>query len=535
MTNKEIYNLHFEAWDYQKISDIVNSIDFESLKTINGLNNKSDTERKSGLSRLLIAALTKIDKLIENDEIYIGRGKERKSEKISMFLKPDEPQHGNDSKINGVIGSVKIVLRESELENIGCVFYGKPDVCVNLRIRSRCDDISFQNTTGKRTKSYFAATLLTYGEVDKINNEVFCNDDNLYDFLLIDVFAKKMSAACFKGRYKTYRRFENNDDRIKGSIDVSRHIRQNAGLNNGKIAYHFKENTINNYLNILIAKTYLYVKKKYPEIVRRKIEENVWIKGFLDGLLSEADPLSFSKRTIIMKNLKPVTHPYFKEYDDVRKICLRLLRDEGVSIFAGEKEESGGFLYYLPDLWEEYLKRVFLHSIQSNELYDYSITEQSRLKIIESSIVPNEYLVLAKPDFVVEKSNKPKLILDAKMKLLWDKFDEYGKMPEDDKKTIRADIDECIRNMVVFATEGTGVIYPRKRTKMAFSEPEEIVKEYAEGFKERSISEKCKQFFVALPFMVPVSSEYKNYSEWKHDFEISRKFFCEQFIKLIQS
>ena len=36
-----------------------------------------------------------------------------------------------------------------------------------------------------------------------------------------------------KGLYKTYQRFEKNDDKLKGTIDISRHIRLNLGLPSG--------------------------------------------------------------------------------------------------------------------------------------------------------------------------------------------------------------------------------------------------------------------------------------------------------------
>ena len=36
-----------------------------------------------------------------------------------------------------------------------------------------------------------------------------------------------------------------------------------------------------------------------------------------------------------MKNLSSISHPVYIEYEALRKICLRILRNEGVSIFDG--------------------------------------------------------------------------------------------------------------------------------------------------------------------------------------------------------
>src|SRR5690606_2704679 len=122
---------------------------------------------------------------------------------------------------------------------------------INSQIKSRLDD---------EKHSYFVATLLTYGVVDTNLEQVYDKEDSLYDFLLIDILANRLMEAIPKGYYKRYHRFDNNDDRLKGSIDIARNIRLNLGQVNGRIAYSYRENTINNTFNAFILKTYHYIK-----------------------------------------------------------------------------------------------------------------------------------------------------------------------------------------------------------------------------------------------------------------------------------
>ncbi|MBR1382543.1 MAG: hypothetical protein IJ555_01830 [Ruminococcus sp.] len=64
----------------------------------------------------------------------------------------------------------------------------------------------------------------------------------------------------------------------------------------------------------------------------------------------------YKREFLIRKCENPISHPYYTEYEDIRKICLSILRGEGVSVMSGSGDEISGILYYIPDLWEEYLE-----------------------------------------------------------------------------------------------------------------------------------------------------------------------------------
>lgn len=466
----------------------------------------------------------------------------------------------------------EIILTENAAKELPSVFYRilldnpiaqDKIVSANIRIESR-----FDYNKEYKSRSYFAAMLLSCGNIGHLNiDNVICDENNLFDCLLVALLSQNLEKAHFKGVYKAYRQFESNDEKVKGAIDVSRHIKLNAGMNNGRVACRYRENTINNYLNILICKAYDYAKVKYPEIVHNRIDNNSRLRSMLDLLRYEADAQSVSLQSVISNNLKPISHPYYNEYESVRKICLQLLRGEGVSIFEASDKTVNGFLYYLPDLWEDYLKNVFNQVVlkrNENGQYVYEnlyLDEQAEEKYIirdnsKSEVDLNEvdnksdekelYSCTARPDFVFKSKSvyNNVLILDAKMKPGAYRFfnNEYVEYRE----SLVNDVDKCLRDMVVYnAVLGTGVVFPKKVNDCCEKKDQENIDgnsleesltlekriecEYTtipKDYFKRKISRwyTDKSFFV-LPFVVPKSYEFDSYREWKKAFDYSEKTF----------
>ena len=151
--------------------------------------------------------------------------------------------------------------------------------------------------------------------------------EDIFDFLLVYRFFTEVKKAYRQGFYKTYQRFERNDDRLKGSIDVARHIKLNTGIQNGKIAYSYRENTVDNSLNHLFLHTYFFIKRMYPQICRNAIEKDKAFKDIINRLL-ELCP-SFSKtgvRSTMSKHMKKIAHPYFQGYESLRKVSIDILQ-----------------------------------------------------------------------------------------------------------------------------------------------------------------------------------------------------------------
>ena len=89
--------------------------------------------------------------------------------------------------------------------------------------------------------------------------------------LLIFLFPFYLKEAMRKGSFKTYIRNQYNDDNVKGTIDIARHIKKNTPFT-GNIAYSHREFSYDNYLMQLIRHTIEFIKEnlwKYS-IAKRK-------------------------------------------------------------------------------------------------------------------------------------------------------------------------------------------------------------------------------------------------------------------------
>lgn len=81
------------------------------------------------------------------------------------------------------------------------------------------------------------------------------------EMLMAIVFIRQMGKAYKKGLFRQYRTYENNDMKVKGKIDISRHIKQNP-LFNGRLAYSYREYTADNDINRIILTAYEMISKK---------------------------------------------------------------------------------------------------------------------------------------------------------------------------------------------------------------------------------------------------------------------------------
>ena len=380
---------------------------------------------------------------------------------------------------------------------------------IRLQIRSKFDT----------EKPYFLATMLLRNKIE-LNDLVFGNEEDIYDYLLLFWYKTKILEAYQKGFYKTYRRFEENGYRLRGSINISQHIKLNIGQNNGKIAHIYRENTINNYLNHLIIVTYEYLKKKYPELVEQNIDNDLNIRCILEGIRNEIGYNTMGIQFLIKNNQKTISHPYFIEYEDLREICLKILREEALSIWEVGKERTKSILFYIPDLWELYLEDILKQDKElKNDVYTQGKTPESdkQLKIFgEYNKTENKnFKKNIYPDFIFFDEESPYFILDAKFKGRWKESIE-GEIPD----FCLDDYNKCIRDMNSINAHATGVIFPtniEQGNDVKYSDLKKL---------QHSIS-KCNQqdCFYTIPVYIPDTKNnldevgILSYLDWKKEFD----------------
>lgn len=488
--NNNIIELSFTGKEYSPIID--------ACKSENDFNKEQE---KYILDKFLLKLNKKNNLIINTSD---GLSKKNSNHKI---YSPDF----KEGYFGGIVGVVtgKIELDREEIENLGIKLNSieneKIVIKIKLQIQSRLDS----------NKPFFLATMLLRNNIKLNNSLIPSNMDGFYDYLLLFWFKEQLQKAYLKGYYRTYHRFEKNDDRLKGSININAHIKRNLGQNNGKIAYSYREYTVNNPLNQLIVAAYIYLKKKYFDLVTENFDSIYELKRIIDYLSNE---IGSSNIDILSKNAKTISHPYYTEYEELRKTCLKILRDEGISIFDTDStEETQGILFYLPDLWE-----LYLEDLMKEKLNIPQITFESQKNI--GVIIPEniseedkkEPLKTTFPDFVFNRNNSSFLVLDAKFKPKWETI-----LSDKSSGIDLKDYDKSIRDMSSLDANATGIIFPTNKTSEA--------KEYLEnkavyGYSFSGLNQKNR--FYALPIHVPKSENNLSYENWKNDFnEYLKEFF----------
>lgn len=505
MVNKNVYEVHFVGQDYQPISNAVRSMKImrdgeEYIITSDANILLKDNNNKQSDQKIAREIINRFlndiapNGYCTNDTIFINSSQGKSKKLYDEYFGPVD----NKGYFCGVVGvirkSIRFCINDEDEDKL---------LHVTLQIKSRLD----VDENKKISKPFFLSTMLLTDKVKLSNNTIPSNEDEIFDYLLLFWFKEQLKKARLKGYYKTYRRFDNNDDRVKGTIDIARHIRTNMGQKNGRIAYTYRENTINNYLNQLIVAAYYHLKNKYYDLVMDNFDSNNDLKNVINYLSNETEFSSANVKSILKNNLKAISHPYFTEYEDLRLICLRILRDEGISIFDGESgNDTQGILFYLPELWEKFLyNKLIIKALPEGIKAEpqYQILNFGYKKENESSF---SYEQLTYPDYVFLDKEKPFMILDAKCKPKWEDAAKGGSVSD-----VMEDYNKCIRDMVAANSHATGVIFPTNHSY----EKDELDRTLCHRISKFNNSD----FFYTIPVVVPYVEEETLYSVWNNEFE----------------
>lgn len=264
---------------------------------------------------------------------------------------------------------------------------------ISISIKSRFTD--------KNQNDYFLHYMLL--KVLNIHTTKFQhNIDNEKSFSFLPyLFNFYLKNAYKTGLFKQYVKNEYNNSKLKGSIDIARHIKYNF-MDNGNIAYNVREHSYNNPLNQLIRHTIEYIAehKEYAFIL-----ESSDIKDIVKSIREITPAYSKKDRNIIIsKNIKSKIHPYYTAYEPLRKICIKILKNQQLK-YGQSKDKVYGILFDVSYLWEEYLYTLLkpLYFTHPNNTY-----KSNPVKLL--NISPNWYSF---PDFYNNK-----IVLDAKYKIL---------------------------------------------------------------------------------------------------------------------
>lgn len=186
------------------------------------------------------------------------------------------------------------------------------------------------------------------------NLDFTSSEDNVFEFLVY-MFPAMLKKAMRQGVYKEYRKFRHNDANVRGTIDISRHIRENFPFR-GTVAYNTKEYSFDNSITELIRHTIEYIKTiPSGDII---LSSDKTVEDCIKKIISYTPSYSHTERIkIIQDNLLPCNHPFYTEYTALQKLCVQILRQEEIK-YGTDDDRIYGILFDGAWLWEEYLNTL---------------------------------------------------------------------------------------------------------------------------------------------------------------------------------
>lgn len=186
------------------------------------------------------------------------------------------------------------------------------------------------------------------------NMEFTSSEENVFDFLLY-LFPTLLKHALRQGLYKEYRRKHCNDSEVRGTIDISRHIKENIPFR-GTVAYNTREYSYDNSVTELIRHTIEFI-RTFP-IGNTILSSDRIVEEYIRDIVLYTPSYNRAERMrIINENLRPRCHPYYKEYMILQKLCVQILRQEEKN-YVMDDDRFYGILFDGAWLWEEYLNTL---------------------------------------------------------------------------------------------------------------------------------------------------------------------------------
>lgn len=263
---------------------------------------------------------------------------------------------------------------------------------------------------------------------------------DMFDVLLVAKLAIQIQKAWKKGTLRQYRTFRHNDSRVRGPIDVPRHIRENLGQDNGRTAYRTRAYSTDNPYNILLLQAVDTAARKHPALLGRlcRLPE---FQAALRTLRQEApDWAGVRRETVLRHTAKKIVNPVYRDYEPARTAARAILRRLGTDPQEKSQRSSvvtGAFLD-MDELWERFLAKELFGGAANAVQQTQSILGGS---------------VNVRPDFLWKEKG---VVLDAKNRPVWSgtlesKF--WG-------KNVVEDVHQVLSYMLALDCQDGGVIFP---------------------------------------------------------------------------
>lgn len=247
--------------------------------------------------------------------------------------------------------NMNLLSDDKKFNYLGYLSLHKDNVHVDLNITS-------QYGKGNNLLNYMLSK--TYGYVGEVITEINEGINNL-------VFINAFSNAIKKGIFRKYIEVECNDSKIKGKIDVARHIAVNQCIQ-GKVAYSTREYSPKNNVNRLILKTYNLLDRKNQKLLKRVINgDRDVIKSItqIKNIITNVD--EYTNEQVIGKGNEKISNMVYKEYETLRKMSKALLKSKGRNLFEENDVRLNGVLFNQDELWKNFIYKNVLIKLRDED------------------------------------------------------------------------------------------------------------------------------------------------------------------------
>ena len=295
-----------------------------------------------------------INKIPQNNSLckYLsGRTIAELNESENILVWPTSFEDGEDDIKDQVLFDCRFSLdgKIEEIQTYNLIgFIGDKNTQIEIRTR-----FSGDAENSDYFLYYMLSTVLSCNIVDM---QVGKGIESALDMMTL-FFSGLLTKAVNQGVYKKYVKREYNDSNVRGTIDVSRHIRHNYP-SNGRVAYNTREYSYDNDVTQLIRHTIEYIKSDKNGLGKKLLSANENTKKCVE-IITQITPTyqKRNKRDVINANQKPIVHPHYLHYTALQKLCLAILKGEKMSYGDG-KEKLNGFIIDVAWLWEEYVAKI---------------------------------------------------------------------------------------------------------------------------------------------------------------------------------
>lgn len=338
---------------------------------------------------------------------------------------------------------------------------------------------------------------------------------DIFDLLLVTKLAVQLQKAWKKGTLRQYRTLKHNDSRVRGPIDVPRHIRENLGQDNGRIAYRTRVYSLDNPYNVLFLQAVDVAGRKYPALLNRLFRRLPEFQAALRTLRQEVQGWAGARReTVLRHTVKKIVNPVYRDYEPARTAARAILGQLGADPEGKSRHGSAvtGVFLDMDTAWERFLEKELFSGAQ--------VATQKRESILGGHMN-------VKPDFWWREKG---VVLDAKNRSDWGKtmdktetlWSEYVKN-KDDKIDVRDDVYQVLTYMLALGCQEGGVVFPQRDYGPQEPRHTPVYLPLTEGnpsLVDQMEAEIGRQFW-RVPVYIPQAEDYPSFAK-QMDAEIER-------------